>query len=94
MIGSIMAWHLNNKLGRQDLVIVDRITHENQWQNLVHRHYAEYLDKDQLFEFLEENDGITAVIQPGGSVKDDEVVAACDRLDLAMVLTGVRHFRH
>lgn len=64
MIGSIMAWHLN-KLGRQDLVIVDRITHENQWQNLVHRHYAEYLDKDQLFEFLEENDGITAVIHMG-----------------------------
>lgn len=65
MIGSIMAWHLNNKLGRQDLVIVDRITHENQWQNLVHRHYAEYLDKDQLFEFLEENDEITAVIHMG-----------------------------
>lgn len=65
MIGSIMAWHLNNKLGRQDLVIVDRITHENQWQNLVHRHYAEYLDKDQLFEFLEENDDITAVIHMG-----------------------------
>ncbi len=65
MIGSIMAWHLNNKLGRQDLVIVDRITHENQWQNLVHRHYAEYLDKDQLFEFLEENEDITAVIHMG-----------------------------
>lgn len=65
MIGSIMAWHLNNKLGRQDLVIVDRITHENQWQNLVHRHYAEYLDKDQLFEFLEENDDITTVIHMG-----------------------------
>ncbi|WP_019882789.1 MULTISPECIES: ADP-glyceromanno-heptose 6-epimerase [unclassified Methylophilus] len=65
MIGSIMAWHLNNKLGRQDLVIVDRITHENQWQNLVHRHYAEYLDKDQLFDFLEDNDDITAVIHMG-----------------------------
>ncbi|SDK39535.1 ADP-glyceromanno-heptose 6-epimerase precursor [Methylophilus rhizosphaerae] len=65
MIGSIMAWHLNTKLGRQDLVIVDRITHENQWQNLVHRHYAEYLDKDQLFDFLEDNEGITAVIHMG-----------------------------
>lgn len=65
MIGSIMAWHLNNKLGRQDLVIVDRITHESQWQNLVHRHYAEYLDKDQLFDFLEDNDDITAVIHMG-----------------------------
>ncbi|MEZ5353494.1 MAG: bifunctional phosphoribosylaminoimidazolecarboxamide formyltransferase/IMP cyclohydrolase [Bryobacteraceae bacterium] len=38
--------------------------------------------------------GITAVIQPGGSVKDPDVVAAADRLGLAMVLTGVRHFRH
>lgn len=38
--------------------------------------------------------GITAVIQPGGSVRDEEVVAAADRLGLAMVFTGVRHFRH
>jgi phosphoribosylaminoimidazolecarboxamide formyltransferase/IMP cyclohydrolase len=38
--------------------------------------------------------GITAIIQPGGSVKDDEVIAAADRLGLAMVFTGVRHFRH
>jgi phosphoribosylaminoimidazolecarboxamide formyltransferase/IMP cyclohydrolase len=38
--------------------------------------------------------GITAVIQPGGSVRDDEVVAAANRLGLAMVFTGVRHFRH
>jgi phosphoribosylaminoimidazolecarboxamide formyltransferase/IMP cyclohydrolase len=38
--------------------------------------------------------GITAVIQPGGSVKDQEVIDAADRLGLAMVFTGVRHFRH
>ena len=38
--------------------------------------------------------GITAVIQPGGSVKDDEVIAAANRLGIAMVFTGVRHFRH
>jgi len=38
--------------------------------------------------------GATAVIQPGGSVRDAEVVAAADRLGLAMVLTGQRHFRH
>jgi phosphoribosylaminoimidazolecarboxamide formyltransferase / IMP cyclohydrolase len=38
--------------------------------------------------------GITAVIQPGGSVRDEEVIAAADRLNLAMVFTGVRHFRH
>jgi phosphoribosylaminoimidazolecarboxamide formyltransferase/IMP cyclohydrolase len=38
--------------------------------------------------------GITAVIQPGGSVRDEEVIEAADRLKLAMVFTGVRHFRH
>jgi phosphoribosylaminoimidazolecarboxamide formyltransferase / IMP cyclohydrolase len=38
--------------------------------------------------------GATAIIQPGGSVRDQEVVEAADRLGLAMVVTGVRHFRH
>jgi phosphoribosylaminoimidazolecarboxamide formyltransferase/IMP cyclohydrolase len=38
--------------------------------------------------------GVTAVAQPGGSKKDDEVVAAADAAGLAMVFTGVRHFRH
>ena len=38
--------------------------------------------------------GATAVIQPGGSVNDADVIAAADRLNLAMVFTGVRHFRH
>jgi phosphoribosylaminoimidazolecarboxamide formyltransferase/IMP cyclohydrolase len=38
--------------------------------------------------------GVTAVVQPGGSVKDGEVVAAADEAGLAMVLTGERHFKH
>ncbi len=38
--------------------------------------------------------GATAVIQPGGSVRDNEVIEAADRLGLAMVFTGIRHFRH
>jgi phosphoribosylaminoimidazolecarboxamide formyltransferase/IMP cyclohydrolase len=38
--------------------------------------------------------GATAVIQPGGSVKDADVIAAADRLGVAMVFTGIRHFRH
>jgi phosphoribosylaminoimidazolecarboxamide formyltransferase / IMP cyclohydrolase len=38
--------------------------------------------------------GVTAVIQPGGSIRDDEVVAACDALGVAMVFTRHRHFRH
>ncbi len=38
--------------------------------------------------------GVTAVIQPGGSVRDDEVIAAANERGLAMVMTGMRHFRH
>ncbi|TRX73954.1 bifunctional phosphoribosylaminoimidazolecarboxamide formyltransferase/IMP cyclohydrolase [Pseudomonas mangiferae] len=38
--------------------------------------------------------GITAVIQPGGSMRDNEVIAAADEADIAMVFTGMRHFRH
>ena len=38
--------------------------------------------------------GATTVIQPGGSVRDADVIAAADRLGLSMVFTGVRHFRH
>jgi phosphoribosylaminoimidazolecarboxamide formyltransferase/IMP cyclohydrolase len=38
--------------------------------------------------------GVTAVIQPGGSKRDAEVIAAADERGLAMVFTGLRHFRH
>ncbi|MGI9451593.1 MAG: bifunctional phosphoribosylaminoimidazolecarboxamide formyltransferase/IMP cyclohydrolase, partial [Geminicoccaceae bacterium] len=38
--------------------------------------------------------GAVAVIQPGGSVRDEEVIAAADQADAAMVFTGRRHFRH
>lgn len=38
--------------------------------------------------------GVTAVIQPGGSIRDDEVIAAADKADLAMLFTKTRHFRH
>jgi phosphoribosylaminoimidazolecarboxamide formyltransferase/IMP cyclohydrolase len=54
---------------------------------------------DALFPFPDSVEaaaaaGATAVVQPGGSVRDDEVIAASDRLGLAMVFTGRRHFRH
>jgi phosphoribosylaminoimidazolecarboxamide formyltransferase/IMP cyclohydrolase len=57
------------------------------------------LASDAFFPFpdgIEEaaKHGITAVIQPGGSVRDDLVIAAANKLCLAMVFTGVRHFRH
>jgi phosphoribosylaminoimidazolecarboxamide formyltransferase/IMP cyclohydrolase len=57
------------------------------------------LGSDAFFPFpdgIEEaaRAGIIAVAQPGGSVRDEEVIAAADRLGIAMVFTGVRHFRH
>jgi phosphoribosylaminoimidazolecarboxamide formyltransferase/IMP cyclohydrolase len=57
------------------------------------------LASDAFFPFpdgIEEaaRHGVTAVIQPGGSVNDDKAIETCDRLGLAMVFTGVRHFRH
>ena len=38
--------------------------------------------------------GATALVQPGGSIRDTEVIDAANRLDIAMIFTGVRHFRH
>jgi phosphoribosylaminoimidazolecarboxamide formyltransferase / IMP cyclohydrolase len=57
------------------------------------------LASDAFFPFRDGIDeaakhGITAVIEPGGSVKDAEVIAAADEHDLAMVFTGIRHFKH
>lgn len=57
------------------------------------------LASDAFFPFRDSIDrlaktGVRAIIQPGGSVRDDEVVAACDEHGIAMVFTGVRCFRH
>ena len=57
------------------------------------------LASDAFFPFRDGIDeaakhGITAVIQPGGSVRDEEVIAAADAHGLAMVFTGIRHFKH
>ena len=55
--------------------------------------------RDAFFPFRDGVDvaakaGVTAVVQPGGSVRDDEVIAAADEHGIAMVFTGERHFRH
>lgn len=57
------------------------------------------LASDAFFPFRDGIDnaaryGITAVIQPGGSIKDAEVIAACNQHNIAMVFTGIRHFKH
>jgi len=54
---------------------------------------------DAFFPFRDSVDaaaaaGVTAIIQPGGSIRDEEIVAAADEHGLAMVFTGMRHFRH
>ena len=38
--------------------------------------------------------GVLAIIQPGGSIADQEIIAACNKYKIAMVITGIRHFRH
>ena len=38
--------------------------------------------------------GITSVVQPGGSIRDEEVIKAADEAGIAMVFTGIRHFKH
>jgi phosphoribosylaminoimidazolecarboxamide formyltransferase / IMP cyclohydrolase len=57
------------------------------------------LASDAFFPFRDNIDeaakaGVTAVVQPGGSMRDQDSIAVCDEHGLAMVLTGVRHFRH
>jgi phosphoribosylaminoimidazolecarboxamide formyltransferase / IMP cyclohydrolase len=57
------------------------------------------LASDAFFPFRDNVDesaraGVTAVIQPGGSMRDGDSIQACDEHGLAMVFTGIRHFRH
>ena len=61
--------------------------------------HGSVLASDAFFPFpdnieLAAEAGVTAVVQPGGSIRDDEVVAEANKQGLAMVFTGVRHFRH
>src|SRR3954454_17880303 len=57
------------------------------------------LASDAFFPFRDNVDeaaryGVTAIIQPGGSIKDDESIAAANEHGIAMAFTGIRHFRH
>ena len=57
------------------------------------------LASDAFFPFADNIDeiaksGIKAIVQPGGSVRDQEVIEACDKYGITMVFTDVRHFRH
>lgn len=72
-------------------------------ENAIHkageRAKGSVLASDAFFPFADSLEaaakaGVTAVIQPGGSIKDDEVIAAADKLGIAMVFTGIRAFLH
>lgn len=69
MIGSIVAWQLNRQ-GRDDLLLVDRLTHPEQWQNLCHRTYVDYLDKDELFPWLERHGTQVEAVIHMGAISD------------------------
>jgi phosphoribosylaminoimidazolecarboxamide formyltransferase/IMP cyclohydrolase len=63
------------------------------------RSHGSVLASDAFFPFADGVEaaaaaGVTAVVQPGGSLRDEEVIAAADRAGMAMVFTGRRHFRH
>ncbi len=64
-----------------------------------HETAASVLASDAFFPFRDGIDaaaelGVRAIVQPGGSIRDDEVIAAADEHDISMVMTGRRLFRH
>ncbi|HSH72229.1 MAG TPA: ADP-glyceromanno-heptose 6-epimerase [Methylophilaceae bacterium] len=93
MIGSVIAWHLNIALGRDDIVIVDRLIHQEQWQNLVKRRYANYLDKDELLPWLDNfkassDNKIDAIIHMGA------ISATTERDFNKLVQENIRYSQH
>ena len=93
MIGSIIAWHFNNSRNekgqvRDDLVIVDNLAHEEQWQNLVKRQYVQYLDKNQLLEWLQDRNDIDAVIHMGA------ISATTERDFNKLVADNIQYSQH
>jgi ADP-L-glycero-D-manno-heptose 6-epimerase len=85
MIGSIIAWQLNTQFDHNDLIIADHLEHEDQWQNLVKRDYALYLDKEQLFDWLEARDDVTAIIHMGA-------ISATTERDFNKLVTDNIHY--
>ena len=91
--GNIHLWDANGKL------LHEIATHYGVVGLLVFSPDGSVLVSEALFPFpdgptLAAEAGATAIAQPGGSARDDEVIAAADKYGLAMVFTGVRHFRH
>ncbi|AZZ36711.1 bifunctional phosphoribosylaminoimidazolecarboxamide formyltransferase/IMP cyclohydrolase PurH [Bdellovibrio sp. qaytius] len=82
-----------NRLDSLRLLAVHRAKMKNIAMNEV------LMISDAFFPFADSVDvcnevGIKAIVQPGGSIRDNEVIAACDKYGISMLMTGVRHFRH
>ena len=83
------------QMSRVDSARIAKIKAEHAGLSLV----GSVVASDAFFPFRDGLDvvvaaGATSVIQPGGSMRDDEIIAAANETDIAMVFTGVRHFRH
>jgi phosphoribosylaminoimidazolecarboxamide formyltransferase/IMP cyclohydrolase len=83
------------QMSRVDSVRIASIKAQNAGLTL----HGSVVASDAFFPFRDGVDlvaaaGAIAIIQPGGSMRDNEVIAAADEHGIAMVLTGVRHFRH
>ncbi|MBI2341503.1 MAG: bifunctional phosphoribosylaminoimidazolecarboxamide formyltransferase/IMP cyclohydrolase [Deltaproteobacteria bacterium] len=80
---------------RVDSVKIAAAKLQEKWADLK----VKALASDAFFPFRDSIDiisssGVTAIVQPGGSIRDEEVIKACDENNIAMIFTGVRHFRH
>ena len=84
---------------RRGADVARRLGAHRRLEGATRRSRARVLASDAFFPFRDSVDeaakaGAVAVIQPGGSVRDDESIAAADEHGMAMVVTGERHFRH
>lgn len=92
MIGSMFAWHLNEHALREDIILVDHILHADQWQNLCHRRYANYLDRDELFTYL---NGLPADANDIEAIVHMGAISATTERDFNLLLeTNIRYSQH
>ncbi len=80
------------QMSRVDSVTIARIKSGKACRNAVLASDAFFPKEDAIVEAKKA--GIKAIIQPGGSIADDAVIATCNKYKIAMVFTGIRHFRH
>jgi phosphoribosylaminoimidazolecarboxamide formyltransferase/IMP cyclohydrolase len=80
------------QMSRVDSVFIARKKSPKGLTGLCMASDAFFPKEDALLEAVK--GGVTAVIQPGGSVSDDAIIKACDKHKVSMVFTGIRHFRH